>query len=217
MGLKLNYYDWTVDPNNQIRIGKNGIFADQFRLTNQGSEILLQSESTAANSPLNVSLKDFKIESLTEMIKKDSLLAKGTINGTAQLKNLTKEMTFTSDLNVSDLFVYGSPVGNLAIKVNNQTSKILNANIALSGNNNDVKITGTYNTSASAFDLDLNINQLQMQTLQGFTMNAIEETEGYLSGKLDIMGTTENPNILGNVKFNNVGMLLPKPEAISEK
>ena len=209
-GLKLNYYDWTVDPNNQIRIGKNGIFADQFRLTNQGSEILLQSESTAANSPLNVSLKDFKIESLTEMIKKDSLLAKGTINGTAQLKNLTKEMTFTSDLNVSDLFVYGSPVGNLAIKVNNQTSKILNANIALSGNNNDVKITGTYNTSASAFDLDLNINQLQMQTLQGFTMNAIEETEGYLSGKLDIMGTTENPNILGNVKFNNVGMLIAK-------
>ena len=119
-------------------------------------------------------------------------------------------MTFTSDLNVSDLFVYGSPVGNLAIKVNNQTSKSLNANIALSGNNNDVKITGTYNTSASAFDLDLNINQLQMQTLQGFTMNAIEETEGYLSGKLDIMGTTENPNILGNVKFNNVGMLIAK-------
>ena len=106
--------------------------------------------------------------------------------------------------------MYGSPVGNLAIKVNNQTSKSLNANIALSGNNNDVKITGTYNTSASAFDLDLNINQLQMQTLQGFTMNAIEETEGYLSGKLDIMGTTESPNILGNVKFNNVGMLIAK-------
>jgi hypothetical protein len=41
-------------------------------------------------------------------------------------------------------------------------------------------------------------------------MNAIEETEGYLSGKLDIMGTTENPNILGNVKFNNVGMLIAK-------
>ena len=29
-GLKLNYYDWTVDPNNQIRIGKNGIFSNVF-------------------------------------------------------------------------------------------------------------------------------------------------------------------------------------------
>lgn len=207
-GLRLNYYDWYVDPNNQIRIGKDGIFADNFRLSNQGSEILLQSENNAANSPLNITLKDFKIESLTEMIKKDSLLAKGTINGTAQLQNLTKEMAFTSDLDVSDLYVYGSPVGNLDIKVGNQTSQLLNANIALSGNNNDVRITGKYNTSTSSIDLDMNINQLQMQTLQGFTMNAIEETEGYLSGNLDITGTTENPNILGKVKFNNVGMMV---------
>jgi hypothetical protein len=26
-------------------------------------------------------------------------------------------MTFTSDLNISDLMVYGSPVGNVAVKV----------------------------------------------------------------------------------------------------
>ncbi|MGV2488537.1 UNVERIFIED_CONTAM: hypothetical protein FOS07_32310, partial [Bacillus mycoides] len=79
-GLRLNYSDWTVAPENKIQIGKNGIFADNFRLSNAGSEILLQSENNSPNSPLNVSLKDFKIETITEIIKKDSLLAKGTIN-----------------------------------------------------------------------------------------------------------------------------------------
>jgi len=205
-GLRLNYSDWTVATENKIQIGENGIFADNFRLSNAGSEILLQSDNNSPNSPLNVSLKDFKIETITEIIKKDSLLAKGTINGTAQLRNLSSNMTFTSDLNISDLVFYGSPVGNLAVKVDNTSANLLNADIALSGNNNDVKILGNYNTSSSTFDLNVDINQLQMQSLQGFSMNAIKNTEGYLSGNLKITGNTQNPNILGSVKFNDVGL-----------
>lgn len=209
-GLKLNYSDWTVSEGNKIQISKNGILADNFRLSNGGSEIALQSESQTPNAPLNVSLKDFKIETITELIKKDTVLARGTINGTAQLKNITKNMTFTSDLNVSDLIVYGNPVGNLAIKVNNNAPNLLNADIALSGNNNDVKILGDYNTSSSTFDMNMAINQLQMKSVQGFSMNAINNTEGYLSGNLKITGTASKPNILGKVKFNDVGLEIAK-------
>lgn len=209
-GLKLNYSDWTVAENNKIQFGSKGILADNFRLSNNGSEIVVQSESQMSNSPLNISLKDFKIETLTELIKKDSLLAKGIINGTAQIKDLTKKMTFTSDLNISDLFVYGSPVGNLNAKVKNTSANIINTDITLSGNNNDVKILGDYNTSASSFDLDLALNQLQMKTLQGFSMNAIVNTEGYISGNLKLRGTTKNPSILGQIKLNDVGLEIAK-------
>lgn len=207
-GLKLNYIDWNVDENNKIQIYNQGIVADQFRLFNSGAEISLQSESNSPASPLNVYLTNFKIETITEIIKKDSLLAKGTINGTAQLKDLTKNMTFSSDIDVTDLFIFGNPVGNLDIKVDNQSSKLLRADITLSGNNNDVKIFGNYNTSSSSFDMNLDMHQLQMKTLQGFTMNSITNTEGYLSGNLKITGTTDAPNILGDVKLNNVGLMV---------
>lgn len=209
-GLKLNYNDWTVAEGNKIQISDRGIFADNFRLSSAGSEILLQSESNSPNAPLNVSLKDFKIETITELIKKDTILARGTINGTAQLRNLTKNMTFTSDLNITDLIVYENPIGNLAAKVNNTSPNVLNADITLSGNNNDVKILGDYNTSSSSFDLNMAINQLQMKSVQGFSMNAITNTEGYLSGNLKITGTTDKPNILGKVKFNDVGLEIAK-------
>ncbi|HAY3536442.1 translocation/assembly module TamB domain-containing protein [Elizabethkingia anophelis] len=209
-GLKLNYDDWTVAENNRIQISSKGILADNFRLSNAGSEILLQSENNSPASPLNVSLKDFKIETITEAIKKDSLLVKGTINGTAQLRDLTKKMTFTSDLNISDLMVYGSPVGNVAVKVKNNSANILNADVALSGNDNDVKILGDYNISAGTFDMNMAINQLQMKTVQGFSMNAIHHTEGYLSGNLKLTGSTDKPNILGKIKFNKVGLEIAK-------
>ncbi|WP_288244738.1 translocation/assembly module TamB domain-containing protein [uncultured Chryseobacterium sp.] len=209
-GLKLNYTDWTVAEGNKIQISNTGILADNFRLSNGGSEILVQSETQSPNAPLNVSLKNFKIETITELIKKDTLLARGTINGNAQLRDLTKNMTFTSDLNISDLIVYENPVGNLAVKVNNTSPNILNADIALSGNNNDVKIVGDYNTSSSTFDLNMAINQLQMKSVQGFSMNAITNTEGYISGNLKITGTTAQPNILGKVKFNDAGLEIAK-------
>ncbi|WP_160136102.1 translocation/assembly module TamB [Chryseobacterium sp. c4a] len=209
-GLKLNYADWNVAENNKIQISKKGILADNFRLSNGGSEISIQSESEIPSSPLNIALKDFKIETITELIKKDTVLARGTINGTAQLRDVMKDMTFTSDLNVSNLIVYGSPVGNLAVKVNNSSPKLLNADIALSGNNNDVRILGDYNTASSSFDLNMAINQLQMKSIQGFSMNAITNTEGYLSGNLKITGTTDKPNILGKVKFNDAGLEIAK-------
>lgn len=209
-GLKLNYTDWTVAEGNKIQISSKGIVADNFRLSNSGSEILLQSETQSPNAPLNVSLKDFKIETITELIKKDTLLARGNINGTAQIRDLTKNMTFTSDLNISDLIVYENPVGNLAVKVNNTSPKILNADIVLSGNNNDVKILGDYNTASSTFDMNMAINQLQMKSVQGFSMNAVTNTEGYLSGNLKITGTTSQPNILGKIKFNDVGLEIAK-------
>ena len=205
-GLKLDYKDWTVGEGNKIQIGPNGIFADNFRISNKGNEILVQSESDSPNSPLNIDFTNFEIENITEIIKKDSLLASGTINGNVVLSNLTENLVFNSDLNISGFQFYGSPIGDLALKVDNANENLLNADVALTGNENDVRITGNYNTMEGSFDLNADINQIQMKSIQGFSMNAIKETEGYLSGNLKISGTTDAPRILGALKFNDVGL-----------
>lgn len=209
-GLKLNYSNWTVAPDNKIQFGPRGIWAENFVLSNGGSQIAINSATKSPNSPLNVDFTNFQIETITEMVKKDSLLAKGTINGNVQLRDFQKNLNFTSDLNITDLSLYNNPVGDISAKVNSKTSTLLDANIALTGFDNDVRITGDYDIKNSAFDLVANINRLQMKSVQGFAMNAIEETEGYLSGKLDITGSTAKPNILGSLKFNDVGLQIAK-------
>jgi hypothetical protein len=205
-GLKVNYMDWQVAPDNFIQLSSSGILANNFSMVNGASEIRVQSETNAPNSPLNISIKDFKIETISELIKKDSLLATGNINGRVQLGDLTNATTFTSDINVTDLFVRGSPVGNFAIKANNQSAELIRADIALTGFDNDVTLNGTYNTKSSDLDMNLNISQLQMKTVQGLSMIAMENAEGYLSGNLKIRGNTIAPNVLGLVKFNEVGL-----------
>src|SRR5690606_14575324 len=205
-GLILDYTNWQVAADNSLQIGSRGIVANNFAVSNAGSEIRLQSETNVPNSPLNVTIRDFKIESITEILKKDSLLAKGNINGTAQLRDLKNNMTFTSDLAVTDLFVYGNPVGNVDVKVNSESSQLLRADVQISGNDNDVQLLGTYNTSSGNLNMNLDMNRLQMQTVQGLSLNAIENAEGYLSGDLKIAGNLDAPSILGDVKFNDVGL-----------
>lgn len=205
-GLKLNYDDWTVNPENLIQLSDKGIMAKQFEISNNGSKISVQSENDIPNNPLNIDISNFKIETITELIKKDSLLASGTINGKAQLKDLKNQLTFTSDLTVKDLGVFGSKVGDLALKVNNETVDKLNADVILTGFDNDLKINGFYDTKQKAFDLLVDVNKLQMKSLQGFSMNMIDQAEGFISGDLNVTGTMDKPSILGDLKFNKVGL-----------
>ena len=98
----LNYEAWNMIPENLIRFGKNGIYANQFELSKSGSSISIQSQSESPNAPLAVDFKDFKIETLTNILQKDSLVMSGNINGKAILKNLNATPTFNADMKIDD-------------------------------------------------------------------------------------------------------------------
>src|SRR5690606_5072212 len=64
-GLKLNYEDWQIDTTNTISFGERGVHASNFRLTNNGQELLVQSQDSSLNAPIDVSFDNFRIETFT--------------------------------------------------------------------------------------------------------------------------------------------------------
>lgn len=208
-GLMLNYDTWTVTADNSIDIltQSQGIKAKNFILENNGSQLAINSINEAANAPIDVAFKNFEIESLTHIIKKDSLLARGKINGKAQLREITTDLKFVGDLLISDLEIMNSKVGNLDVKVTNaRREDTYNALITLTENGNDVRVFGGYNPKIDALRLQANIKSLQLLTLQGFANQTISNPSGYLSGDLKISGGLAAPKINGEVKFNEVGL-----------
>lgn len=205
-GLVLNYDPWNVDPENLIRIGKS-IYADRFALSKDGSSLKIQSVSEGENPPLDVTFDNFEIGTVTKMVQKDSeggFAMSGKINGPVHLKDLTTNPVFTTDLNIQDFSVSKDTVGNIAIKVDNQTTNTFNADVAITGFDNQVNVTGTYNTTDSSMNLVLDMQRLQMKSIQAFTMGALAGSEGFLNGRLDITGTTDAPSIRGAINFNDV-------------
>lgn len=204
-GLVLNYAPWNVTEDNKLTVYPKGIVANNLQLFNNNSSILINSEGSSPEYPLNVAFKDFKIETLTEIIRKDSLLAEGTINGEAHIKDLMNDLRLTADLNIKDLKVFGNAIGTVDANVANETASLYKANVQLSGFDNNVSLIGSYDTAASSFDANVAIKALQMTSIQGFSMNQLRDAKGYISGDLKVTGTTTSPSILGALKFNNAG------------
>ena len=203
--LLLNYENWNLSPENLIRFGKNGIYANNFELSKDGNSIKLQSQSESSNAPLAIDFKDFQIETLTNILQKSTFKMGGKINGNAVIKNLMTSPIFTSDLKIETFTFQKDTVGTIRVQVNNQVANRYDAKIEITGEGNQVNLDGNYRVDNSSLDFVLNIDKLNMKSIQGFTVGNVTNSTGFLSGDLRITGKATNPNVVGDLKFNDVG------------
>ncbi len=206
--LLLNYENWSAGADNYIQYKNKDIIANNFVLSQGSQQLSINSTSQQKNSPLKVDFKDFRISTLTSFIQTDTLIANGVLNGGAIIKNISTQPTFTADLTVKDLGVYGDTLGNLTAKVDNNVANTFNAAITLSGHGNKINIDGQYNLKPtnSSFDFLVNIEQFNMNSLVSLSNGAIKEARGFIYGKVALDGSLDNPNIDGNLKFDNTAM-----------
>ncbi|KQO33856.1 hypothetical protein ASF10_17550 [Flavobacterium sp. Leaf82] len=206
----LNYDKWTVDPENAIEFGGKRLYINKFYLSNSGNELKIQSQGTQDNSPLKVDFVNFKIETIMNIVKKDKLLMQGLINGNAVVENVMTKPTFTSDLKIDEFAFRGEPVGDIAIKVDNKTNNLLAANVTLSGEGNDMNLTGNYKIDNGNLDFNLDLNKLNIKSIQGFTMGNITEVTGFLAGNFKITGNASAPKVNGELNFKDTGFRVKK-------
>lgn len=205
-GLLLDYTAWSVNPSNALMFGGKGILARNFSISNTNQVLSANTTSGQYNGPINIDFKNFRIETLTKLAKQDSLLVGGTINGNAEVSNFQKSPVFTAALNVNDFNFKGDTVGNIALKVNNQTANAYAAQMSITGRGNQVDLNGFYYTlPESRFDMNLNIVNLGVKSIEGFSFGAIKNSSGNITGNLKITGTTTAPAVRGNINFNKVG------------
>ena len=206
----LNYDKWNIDPENVVEFGGKRLYINKFNLENSGNQLKIQSQGIQDNAPLQVDFVNFKIETIMNMVKKDKLLMQGLINGNALVENVMIKPTFISDIKIDDFAFKGEPVGDIAVKVDNKTNNLLNANVTLTGEDNDVNLTGTYSIADGNLDFYLDLNKLNIKSIQGFSMDNIKEGTGYLSGNFKINGNASAPKVNGELNFNDTGFRVTK-------
>jgi len=203
--LLLDYKKWEINKGNQIVIANKDINAQNFILSQGSQKLGINSNGTEPNAPLQVTFKDFKLETITGFIQSDSLMVNGLLNGNAIVKNIQTQPTFTADLGINNLTVYNDTIGNLTLKVNNSVANKYHADIALTGNGNDINVNGDYNVDSanSSYDFVVDLKSFQMKALEGLSNGAIKDASGNLYGKIALNGSLKNPNIDGKIQFNN--------------
>jgi hypothetical protein len=213
-GLLLNYQPWNVSASNALEFGQKGIMATNFTLSRNGQQLSVLSEPQSLNAPISIKLTNFQIETFTSIAQTDSLLAGGLINGTATVMNLATNPVFNADMKVANFTFMTDTVGDITFQVDNQTKDTFSARASITGNGNDIRLDGFYYTpprNRNSFDLALNINTLNLASVEGFTMGSLKQASGTLAGNLKITGTPAAPSVRGQLTFNkaafNVAML----------
>lgn len=206
--LLLNYDNWKIPEDNSITFGPNGVMANNFELSHDNNAIRINSQTQDPNAPMDVVFDNFRIETISAMISKDTLLAGGTINGEVVFNDLATAPQFTSELTVENFSFKRDTVGDLQIAVDNQTANSLQASVTLTGQGNDMNINGLYDTKEGGLDFNIDITQLHIESIQGFSMGNISDGEGFVSGNLRLEGTAAEPAITGDLDFNDVGFIV---------
>jgi translocation and assembly module TamB len=201
--LLLNYERWQVSRDNFIQYDSTGVIAHNFTISNNGDSLSLNTKGTTGTAPLEVRFADFKLSTISRLANQDSVIADGTLNGTAEVTNLTTSPAFTSDLKVTNLSYKIDTLGDLTIKVNNKKANALTAELGLQGKNNDIAISGDYHTDSGKMDLKLDLRRVNLAAFSHSVVGVIDNMKGYLTGQFTLVGTMDKPTVRGNLYFDS--------------
>ena len=197
---------WNIAADNYIEFGKGGFLIHHLFMNSNESQINIASVHNKFNDDLNVEIKNFKLDDISRIIEKDTCLVKGTLNGTIVLKRMKDSYGIIADATISKLVVRDVPIGDLLVKADNPTSGRFDLDVNLSGSDNKLTAKGYYipDGGNNSININTDIQSLSMKTIEAFSMGQLSETAGTITGNMSVQGASDNPQITGELTFNNV-------------
>ncbi len=200
--LILNKEKWAAGAGNYIQYDQAGIIVNNLVIS-QGNESLgINSQSLSPTAPIEVRFNNFQIGTLTRFAEQANVGVGGTINGNAVVKNAMTVPVFTSDLAIQNLTYGKDTLGNLNVKVDNETANAYNADVRITGYGNDARLTGKYYTGESRMDLNLQVNTLNLLTAKKILApDILTDASGNIRGNIAVKGTLDRPSVVGELRF----------------
>ncbi|MCE3279028.1 MAG: hypothetical protein K0S44_1219 [Bacteroidetes bacterium] len=205
---------WNISPDNFISFNKSGVLIHNMSFEKKGSSITVNSVHNKFADDIEIKIKNFQLEDLSQIIEKDTSFAEGLVSGNILLKKVDRSYGLIADASITDLKITEIPVGNLVVTADNPTTEKFSLKAKLTGPENDISVQGYYlpKSKENALDLKVDINKLSLQTAKALSMGKITSASGTANGNFTITGQASAPDIIGSLTFNNA---IIKPAALN--
>jgi len=211
--LILNKNPWTINPNNKIILAENLTRFEDFILSRNDQQMQISNAMPGIKTDhIGINFKNFKLATFLSYLNPDENLANGSLNGNFIVEDPANSPGLLADLKISDFKVTGVDMGTLALSANSENGSDYKFDLGIKGGAADLDLTCSYVASPEAAQLDLNLdlNEVKMKTLEAFSSGELADTEGSLAGKIKVSGTTADPVYDGNITFNNAAFKVSK-------
>lgn len=205
----LNDETWQVAANNGVYFLNNYLFVNNLKIREGSHQIAIQSEGypkeTATTPPIDLSFKDFQINDITNFLAINQNRVKGLINGNFTLKEPFGNAHYVADLQIDSLTLNEEPIGQFYVNSDQaENRKIINLSAGLKGTQNNLTINGQYLIDERTFDIEGDIQTMEMRLLNPFMEGIISDSKGVASGNFTLGGTPQKPDLKGQINLQQV-------------
>lgn len=214
--LIINKNNWNIPAENEIVYAENHLSAKEFRISREAQVFeILSDKPDIEKEHIALHLENFRLSDLLNYFNPEESLATGRLNGNLIVEEPFGSMGLVADLQIEEFSVVEVPLGNLSLDAQEVNEGIYDFNLALKGGDIDLDLTGDYKADevAAKLNLELELKELKMSALSGFSEDELTDPEGHISGKIQVSGTTADPQYDGNLRFNDAGIRVSKLNA----
>lgn len=208
--LLINKRMWTTPTDNQVAISKEAVRFTNFNFTHKEQYLGFANNLAERidKEHMGMDFKGFRLQTILSLLNPDEPLAKGVVNGKFIIVEPFGKTAFLAGLDVNNLEVLKAGLGNLSLRAAAIGNERYSLKLALKDGGIDLDMKGHYTAKEKTTDLNLqmDINKLELTTIEKFSNGAITDASGYLSGNLDISGTTAKPKFNGALGFHNTSL-----------
>ncbi len=203
--LILNKNSWNIAASNEIGIDSAYLHFEDFKLS-RNSQYVQISNTTApgGEEQLNLEFNSFKLAAFLNYLNPENQLATGNLNGNLTLKEPFGKTGLLADMSINQFKVMDVDMNTLSLQGNTSSFNNYDFEMKIFGGEIDLDLTGSYvaTEQSSNIDMNLDLNEVKMTALEGFSQGAVKNGSGSFSGNISLTGTVLEPQYEGQLNFD---------------
>ncbi len=209
-GLIINNEEWSVNDDNYIDYRSEFLHVHHLEISERKQKISFSSPPDV--SDITIAFQEFDLREISDLAGFSDLDLDGSINGALTLNNIFERFLFSADMSVNHIAFNENPVGDLSLKAIQQEADI-DVNMELTGEGNDLLVTGTVTPESGTMNLDVNMQRLNLSAADPFLKNFIKDSKGYFTARLTAEGAFATPALNGNIGLHDISTFAVYPNA----
>ncbi len=202
--LYMNGQAWTFDPDHRIYYGENGLFLEGIFLKKDDQIISLYSDLTETQA-IEVVFNNFKLSELTTILDDNRNFYNAIIEGHVTINDIFGNPFITSDLELKDFVIDDTKIGNIVLSaIQDRTKNEVLAEVKINTKNGQSLGKLKYKIATGEIDGEINMHKLRINALDPYLGEIIKNSDGTISGKVNLEGTLSKILVDGKIKIDSI-------------
>lgn len=205
--------DWSVSPNNLLKIDSTDFDFTDFRFINESQTIAVNGLiSKNPDAKLNVKLKRFDLSNFNVITQRRGLQFDGKVSGQAQISGIYDKLFLTNQLSIDSLIMNGIAIGSG--ELNNTwipaTKSVQVFGLLSQGNTNTLSIVGEFlpgEDRAQNFNIKAMVESLPLSIFNPYIDKVLTDVQGTAKADLSLKGKLKSPELTGYVILDDADFL----------